>query len=211
MTANTPNTVKPLTIGQVTAQIKDLIEKHFPSLCIVGEISSTSVAASGHVYFTLKDKYAILPAVMWKTTAQRHRYAMKDGVEVIVRGKLGVYAPHGRYQFTVDQMQLKGEGAQELALRKLKEKLLRLGYFAPERKKPLPLFPRRIVLVASPTGAAIRDMIEIIGRRWPCAEIVVCGVRVQGPGAVQEIVSTGTVMLWVRSLVPTVIESLTTL
>jgi exodeoxyribonuclease VII large subunit len=182
------NDVKPLSIGQVTAQIKELIEGHFPPLWIVGEVSSMSIPGSGHVYFTLKDKYAILPAVMWKTTAQRYRYAMKDGQEVVVRGKLGVYAPQGRYQFTVDEMHLKGEGAQELALRRLKEKLQRLGYFAPERKKPLPAFPRRIVLVASPTGAAIRDMIEIIGRRWPCAEVCVCGVRVQGPGAAQEIV-----------------------
>jgi exodeoxyribonuclease VII large subunit len=124
---------------------------------------------------------------MWRTTALRHRYALKDGQEVILRGKLTVYAPHGKYQFTVDELYQKGEGAQDLALRKLKEKLLKLGYFAPERKRPLPAFPRRIAVVASPTGAAIRDMLEIIGRRWPCAEIWVVGVRVQGPGSAQEI------------------------
>jgi exodeoxyribonuclease VII large subunit len=182
-----PAAVKPQSVGRVTAQIKDLLEGHFTSLWVVGEISTLSIPSSGHVYFNLKDKHAVLPAVMWRTTALRHRYALKDGQEVIVRGKLTVYAPQGRYQLTVDELYQKGEGAQDLALRKLKEKLLKLGYFAPERKKPLPAFPRRIVLVASPSGAAIRDMLEIIGRRWPCAEIWVVGVRTQGPGAAQEI------------------------
>ena len=104
---------------------------------------------------------------MWRTTALRHRYAIKDGMEVIVRGKITMYPPHGRISAHRGGALQKGVGAQDLALRKLKEKLHKLGYFAPERKRPLPAFPRRIVLVASPTGAAIRDMLEIIGRRWP--------------------------------------------
>ncbi len=182
-----PATVKPLSIGELTAQIKSQLEFGFASVWAVGEITSVSVPGSGHVYFTLKDKTAVLPAVMWKSTAQRHRYAIKDGMEVVVRGKITVYPPHGKYQLTVDELYQAGEGAQDLALRKLKEKLDKLGYFARERKKPLPAMPRRIALVTSPTGAAIRDILTIITRRWPCAEIWVVGVRVQGVGAAQEI------------------------
>ena len=184
-----PTNVKPQTISAFTADIKALLESNFASVWVAGEISSLSMPGSGHVYFTLKDKNACLPSVMWRTTAQRHRYAMKDGLEVVVRGKLTVYAPQGRYQLTVDELYQTGVGDQDLALRKLKEKLHKLGYFAPARKKPLPLWPRRIALVTSPTGAAIRDMLEIISRRWPCAELWVCGVRVQGAGAPQEIAS----------------------
>ncbi|MBI2806497.1 MAG: exodeoxyribonuclease VII large subunit [Planctomycetes bacterium] len=187
MLPSAPTNVKPQTISAVTAQIKTVLETTFNSVWALGEISSLSVAGSGHVYFTLKDKAAQLPSVMWRTTAQRHRYAMKDGIEVVVRGKLTVYPPHGKYQLTVDELYQSGVGAQDLALQKLKEKLQKLGYFAPERKRPLPAFPRRIALVTSPTGAAIRDMLEIITRRWPCAEIWICGVRVQGVGAREDI------------------------
>jgi exodeoxyribonuclease VII large subunit len=182
-----PTNVTPLTISGLTAQIKALLEANFLSVWAVGEIGSLSVAGSGHAYFTLKDKGAQLPSVMWRTTAQRHRYALKDGLEVIVRGKITVYPPHGKYQLSVEELYQKGAGEQDLLLRKLKEKLLKAGYFAQERKKPLPAFPRRIALVTSPTGAAIRDMLEIIGRRWPAAEVWVAGVRVQGDGAAQEI------------------------
>ena len=182
-----PTNLKPLSIGDLTAQIRDVLESTFTSVCVTGEVSSLSVPGSGHVYFTLKDKTAQLPSVMWKGTALRHRYAMKDGMEVVVRGKITVYAPHGKYQLTVDQLYQTGVGAQDLALQKLKEKLKQLGYFAAERKRSLPRFPRRIALVTSATGAAIRDMLEILGRRWPCAEIWVCGVRVQGAGAREEI------------------------
>jgi exodeoxyribonuclease VII large subunit len=185
-----PANVKPLSVAQVTTRIKALLEEQFPALWIVGEIGSLTVAGSGHIYFSLKGKNALLPAVMWKSTALRHRYSLKDGMEVVVRGGVTYYPPQGRIQLTVDKLFDKGVGAQDLALRRLKEKLLKLGYFAPERKRPLPVFPRRIVLVASPTGAAIRDMLEIIGRRWPCAEIWICGVRVQGPGAAQDIAWT---------------------
>ncbi|MBI3824352.1 MAG: exodeoxyribonuclease VII large subunit [Planctomycetes bacterium] len=179
--------VTPLSISALTAQIKSLLEASFPCVWVAGEIGSLSIAGSGHAYFNLKDTTAILPSVMWRTTAQRHRYAIKDGLHVIVRGKITVYPPHGKYQLTVEEMHQAGDGAQDLALRKLKEKLQKLGYFAPERKKPLPTMPRRIALVTSPTGAAIRDMLEIITRRWPSAELWVCGVRVQGAGAAAEI------------------------
>lgn len=187
MLPSLPSNLKPLSIGALTAQIKSVLESTFASVCVVGEIGSLSVAASGHAYFNLKDKDAQLPSVMWKSTAQRHRYGMKDGMEVVVCGRLTVYPPHGKYQLTADALFQTGVGAQDLALQKLKEKLQKAGYFAPQRKRTLPSFPRRIALVTSPTGAAIRDMLEIISRRWPCAELWVCGVRVQGIGAPQEI------------------------
>lgn len=182
-----PSNLKPQTISDLTAQIKVVLEETFASVCVVGEITSLSVPSSGHVYFTLKDKNAVIPAVMWRSTALRHRYGMKDGMEVVVRGKITVYPPHGKYQLTVDALYQTGVGQQDLALQKLKEKLKQLGYFAPERKKPLPRFPARIAIVTSSTGAAVRDMLEIIGRRWPSAELWVYGVRVQGAGAREEI------------------------
>ena len=182
-----PKNVTPLSIGAITAQIKSVLETQFTSVWVGGEVSSLSFPPSGHVYLTLKDKFAILPAVMWRTTAQRYRYGLKDGIEVIVRGRINVYGPQGKYQLSVDELYQKGVGAQDLALRQLKEKLHGLGYFAPERKRPLPLFPRRLALVASATGAAIRDMLEIIARRWPSAEIWVVNVLVQGPGSPQAI------------------------
>jgi hypothetical protein len=182
-----PANVKPDTISALTAQIKLVLEETFVSVCVVGEISSLSIAGSGHVYFTLKDKSAILPSVMWKSTALRHRYQMKDGMEVVVRGKISVYPPHGKYQLTADALYQTGVGQQDLALQKLKEKLKKLGYFALDRKRALPQFPRRIALVTSPTGAAVRDMLEIISRRWPSVEVWIIGVRVQGVGAAEEI------------------------
>src|SRR5262249_2183801 len=110
-----------------------------------------------------------------------------DGLEVIARGRLSVYQPRGEYQLLIEELHPKGMGALELALRQLREKLFRLGYFDPARKKPLPVLPRRLALVTSPTGAAIRDMLEILMRRWPAVEVWVCPVRVQGDGAAQEV------------------------
>jgi exodeoxyribonuclease VII large subunit len=182
-----PTDVKPLSVGALTAQIKGILEEAFAFVCVRGEVGSLSVASSGHVYFTLKDQYATVPSVLWKSTALRHRFQIKDGMEIIVRGRLTVYPPQGKYQLTVDALYQTGVGRQDLALQKLKEKLKQLGYFAAERKRPLPLFPRRIALVTSPGGAAVRDMLEIIRRRWPSAEVWIHGVRVQGFGAKEDI------------------------
>jgi exodeoxyribonuclease VII large subunit len=182
-----PKNVTPQTISVLTAQIKTAVETQFASVWAVGEVGSLACPSSGHLYFNLKDKTAVLRAAMWRTVALRHRYAVKDGQEVIVRGKLTVYAQRGDYQLIVEELYQKGIGAQDMALRKLKEKLQKLGYFASSRKKPLPEFPRRIALIASSTGDAIRDLLEIISRRWPCTEIWVCGVRVQGDIAPQQI------------------------
>lgn len=176
-----------LSVSEVTSQIKEVLEKGFSQIWVVGEISSLRRAGSGHIYLNLKDAAAVLPAVAWKSTVARLPFQLTEGLEVVIRGKLSVYLPHGEYRLIIDEVQPKGMGAQDLALKQLKEKLAGLGYFHPARKRPLPLFPRRLVLVTSPTGAAVRDMLEILGRRWPLAEVWVRPVRVQGAGAVEDI------------------------
>jgi exodeoxyribonuclease VII large subunit len=175
------------TVSQLTTQIKSLVENYFASVWVVGEISSLTRAGSGHIYLSLKDPQALIRCVLWRTTALRTRLQLDEGMQVLVRGRLSVYPPRGDYQLMIDEIQPRGAGAQDVALKKLREKLAKLGYFAPERKRPIPSFPRRLALVTSPTGAAIRDMLEILGRRWPAAEVLVCPVRVQGEGAAEQI------------------------
>jgi exodeoxyribonuclease VII large subunit len=178
---------KVATVSELTRQVKALLEQGFASVWVSGEVSNLTRPSSGHLYWTLKDAHAQLRAVMWRSTVRRLRFDVREGLQVIVRGSLNVYPPRGEYQLLVDELHPKGIGAQDLALRQLKEKLLKLGYFAVERKRPVPAFPGHIALVTSPSGAAIRDMLEILGRRWPAAQVWVCPVRVQGPGASEEI------------------------
>jgi exodeoxyribonuclease VII large subunit len=178
-----------LTVSQLTSQIKDAIESGFPSVWVTGEISNFSRPQSGHSYFTLKDDQAQIRAVMWRGTASRAKFDVADGMEVICHGHLDVYAPRGSYQLVVDQLQPKGVGALELALRKLREKLAAEGLFDPARKRPLPAFPRRLAFVTSPTGAAVRDFLEVLRRRWRGVDVLVIPARVQGEGAAQEIVA----------------------
>jgi exodeoxyribonuclease VII large subunit len=182
-----PEGVKILSIGELTRAVKGLVEEGFSAVWVEGEISNLSRPSSGHIYLTLKDAEAQLRTVIWRGVALRLRFDPREGMEVIVRGRLSVYVPRGEYQFLVEELHPKGIGALELALRQLKEKLFRLGYFDPKRKKPLPPIPRRVALVTSPTGAAVRDMLEILGRRWPAAEVWVYPVRVQGDEAPEEI------------------------
>jgi exodeoxyribonuclease VII large subunit len=182
-----PDDVKILSIGELTRTIKGVLEEGFASVWVSGEVSNLARPQSGHLYLTLKDREAQLRAVIWRGIALRLRYDPQDGMEVIARGRLTVYPPRGEYQLVIEELQPKGIGAAELALRQLREKLFRLGYFDPLRKKRLPAFPRRVALVTSPTGAAVRDLVEILGRRWPALEVWVCPVRVQGDGAAEEI------------------------
>jgi exodeoxyribonuclease VII large subunit len=182
-----PPGVKVLSVSELTQAVKGLVEDAFPLVWVGGEVSNLATPSSGHLYLTLKDSGAQMRAVMWRSAATRLRFALQDGLQVIARGRISVYAPRGDYQLVIEELQPKGLGALELALRQLREKLQRLGYFAAERKKLLPRFPGRVALVTSPSGAAVRDMLEILGRRWPAAEVWVCPVRVQGDGAAEEI------------------------
>src|SRR5690606_7503 len=152
-----------------TAEIKQQLEGSFPRVWVAGEVSNLSRPHSGHVYLTLKDDRAQLRAVLWRGTAAQVRFDLHDGLGVGCPGYIDVYAQRGSYQLVVEQVEPRGVGALELALRQLKAKLAAEGLFDPVRKRPLPRFPRRIAVVTSPTGAAIRDFLEVLRRRW-------CGV-----------------------------------
>jgi exodeoxyribonuclease VII large subunit len=177
------------TVSQLTAQIKLALEGDFPDVWVAGEISNLSRPQSGHSYFTLKDDQAQIRAVMWRSAAARLKFDLADGLDVICHGHIDVYAPRGSYQLVVDQLQPKGVGALELALRKLREKLTAEGLFDPARKRKLPPFPRRLAFVTSPTGAAVRDFLEVLRRRWRGVDVLIIPARVQGDGAAQEIVA----------------------
>jgi exodeoxyribonuclease VII large subunit len=184
-----PAGVVVFTVGELTRAIKGLLEEAHPNVWVEGEVSNLARPSSGHVYLTLKDEESPLKSVLYRGVAMRMKFDLRDGMRVIVRGRLTVYAPRGEYQLIVEEIQPKGIGPLELAFRQLKEKLSLKGYFEPQRKKPLLPFPRRVVLVTSPTGSAVRDMLEILARRWPAVEVWVCPVRVQGDGAALEIAS----------------------
>jgi exodeoxyribonuclease VII large subunit len=176
-----------LTVSEITVLVRDRLEQGFPDVWIEGEVSNLRVPSSGHLYFTLKDQQAQLRAVLFRTSAQRLRFALREGLLVIVRGRLTVYEPRGEYQAVLDYLEPKGAGALQLAFEQLKEKLAREGLFDESRKRPLPFLPRRVGLVTSLSGAAVRDMLVVIGRRFPSLDVVICPVPVQGEGAAQQI------------------------
>ena len=182
-----PAGIKICSVSDLTRQVNILLGEAFPFIWVAGEIVNLKRATSGHIYLSLKDAHAQVRAVLWRSTANRLRFQVRDGLEIIARGNLSVYAPRGDYQFVIEEVHPKGMGAQDLALKQLMEKLAQLGYFAQERKRPLPRFPRHIALVTSASGAAIRDILEILGRRWPAAQVWACPVRVQGLGAAEDI------------------------
>jgi exodeoxyribonuclease VII large subunit len=176
-----------LSVSQLTGQIKGTLEGRFGAVWVSGEISNFSRPQSGHCYLTLKDDAAQIRAVIWRNTARAARFEMHDGLEVICQGYLDVYAPRGSYQLVIQKIEPKGLGALERALRLLREKLAAEGLFEQARKRPLPRFPRRIAFVTSPTGAAVRDFLEVLRRRWRDVHVLIVPVRVQGDGSAAEI------------------------
>ena len=176
------------TVSELTARIKGRLEDAFPAVWVEGEISNLRVPTSGHAYFTLKDDLAQLRCVLFRSRGRRVRFMPEDGLQVLVFGGLDVYAARGEYQLVVQLMEPKGLGALQLAFEQLKKKLEAEGLFDHGRKRPLPSFPRTIGIVTSPSGAALRDILHIIGRRFGDVRIVVAPVRVQGDGAALEIV-----------------------
>ncbi len=176
-----------LSVSALTLLIKEVVEGTFPQVWVSGEISNFSRPQSGHCYLTLKDDEAQLRAVIWRTTAQKTRCDLHDGLEVICRGHLDLYAARGSYQLVIEEIQPKGLGTLEQALRRLREKLAAEGLFRAERKRPLPAFPRRIAFVTSPTGAAVRDFLQVLARRWRGADVLIVPARVQGVGSAEEI------------------------
>ncbi|MCJ7610742.1 MAG: exodeoxyribonuclease VII large subunit [Candidatus Aminicenantes bacterium] len=179
---------KVFTVSQVTHLVKETLETAFPQLWVEGEVSNFSRAQSGHLYFNLKDERSILGAVMFRSNSRGLRFELKDGLQVLCKGRLNVYEPQGKYQLIVELAEPKGKGALQLAFEQLKEKLRAEGLFDPGRKKKLPLLPKTIGLVTSPRGAAIADIIRTLKRRFAALHILLYPVKVQGQGAAEEIV-----------------------
>lgn len=175
------------TVSQLTERIKQTLESDFDEVAIRAEISNLARPRSGHIYFTLKDDRASIRAVLWKTDARRLAFDLTDGLSVRCAGRLSVYPPRGEYQIVVRQIEPEGIGALELAFRQRYARLALEGLFDQDRKRPLPRYPRRIVIVTSPTGAAVRDILQVTGRRWRQAEILIAPTRVQGAGSDLEV------------------------
>jgi exodeoxyribonuclease VII large subunit len=182
-----PQTSKVFTVGELTRQIRGTLETKFSAVWVQGEISNYKLHPSGHQYFTLKDQRAQIACVIWRDTIAPPREPLVDGTQAQVYGTVTVFEARGQYQLNVRILQPRGVGLLQAKFEALKRKLEAEGLFAPERKRPLPKFPRRIGIVTSPSGAAIRDMLNVLRRRAPWLQILINPVRVQGSGAAQEI------------------------
>lgn len=179
-----------LTVTQINTYIKSLLQndEHMVHCFAVGEISNlTDHYRSGHIYLSLKDEQCVIRAVMFASAARRLKFRPCDGMRVLVRGRVAVYEPQGQYQFYIEDMQPDGVGARALAFEQLKAKLQKEGLFDTARKRVLPVYPERIAVITSPTGAAVRDILQITARRWPLAQIDLYGVLVQGEQAPAQI------------------------
>ena len=182
-----PQTSKVFTVSELTRSIRGTLETRFAAVWVQGEISNYKLHPSGHQYFTLKDQRAQISCVIWRDTMAPLRKGLTDGAQVQVCGTVTVFEAQGKYQLRVEILQPRGVGLLQAKFEALKRKLQAEGLFAPERKRPLPKFPRRIGIVTSPSGAAIRDMLNVLRRRAPWLQILINPVRVQGTGAAQEI------------------------
>jgi exodeoxyribonuclease VII large subunit len=177
------------TVSEITQDIKLILENTFGEIWVEGEISNFRLATSGHFYFSLKDKSAVLAAAMFSRANKGIKFKLEDGLKVICFGKIDVYQPRGQYQLIVERIEPKGIGAQQLAFEQLKNRLLKEGLFDPAHKKPLPLMPFCVGIVTSTAGAAIRDILQILKKGAPFVDVVIRSVRVQGELAAGEIVS----------------------
>ncbi len=178
---------KLFTVSEITRKIRTSLEHDFSNISILGEISNVRKPRSGHVYLTLKDKNAQIQAVVFRNVASKIKFELKDGMEAISFGSITVYEPRGQYQLIIDEIEPKGIGALQLAFQQLKEKLEKEGLFDHSLKKPIPFIPQKIGIVTSPTGAAIKDILNIIDRRFTNVETILYPVKVQGEGAAEEI------------------------
>ncbi len=179
---------KIYTVSTLSEEIKNLLEAHFDFVWVEGEISNFRSPLSGHFYMVLKDEKAQIRAVMFRPQTRYLKFMPQDGMKVIVRGRVAIYEPRGEYQVILDYMEPLGVGALALAFEQLKKKLAAQGIFDESIKKPLPFLPQRVAVITSPTGAAIRDFLKIIRRRFANLEITVVPVKVQGEGAAGEMV-----------------------
>jgi exodeoxyribonuclease VII large subunit len=188
LTFNLQPSRRALTVSELTARIRDLLAKNFTELSVEGEISNCREAQSGHLYFTLKDEKAQIRCVWFKQDRRGVKFRVEDGLKVTLRGGISVYEQRGEYQIYVESMEPLGVGALQLAFDQLKKRLEAEGLFDAKHKKTLPLLPRRIGLITSPKGAAVRDVVRILRRRFHNVHLTVFPVRVQGEGSAEEIV-----------------------
>jgi len=183
----TPQIIK---VSQLNYYLKSLVDndQRLQMLLLEGEISNlTDHYSSGHIYFSLKDEKSVVKAVMFSYAAKNLRFRPQNGMKVLVRGRVSVYEPSGQYQVYVEDMQPDGIGALSMQFEQLKEKLSKEGLFSNEHKKPIPVYPQTIGVITSPTGAAVRDIFNILGRRYACADIVMAPVLVQGENAAHQL------------------------
>jgi exodeoxyribonuclease VII large subunit len=175
------------TVSEITDAVAAMLSDAFPRVAVRGQISNLRRQSSGHLYFSLKDEGAQLGCAMWRSSADKLKFRPEDGQDVVASGRIEVYPPHGKYQLIVGSLATMGLGDLHLKFEEMKKKLAAEGLFAPDRKRPLPLWPRRVAVVTSPTSAAVRDFLRIAFRRMPGAWITVFPVRVQGEGAWKEV------------------------
>lgn len=171
----------------MTGSLRASIEGQFSDVWLEGELSNLRAPGSGHVYCTLKDKTSQIRAVLFRSSVGRLRFALQEGMQVIVWGRLTVYEPRGEYQIVVDTVEPKGIGALQLAFEQLKERLAAEGLFDQDRKRPIPTFPKSVGVVTSLTGAALRDILAVLRRRWPTIHVLIAPVQVQGENAGRQI------------------------
>ena len=183
-----PGRRRALTVSELTDRVQGVVETEFFDVWVEGEISNLKRATSGHIYFSLKDEDAQIAATVWKSDARRLRFRPEDGMQVLARGSIRVYPPRGSYQISVQVLEPLGKGSLAQAFEELKKRLDEEGLFAAERKRALPVLPRRIGVVTSPTGAVIRDILRVLSRRYANLDVLLYPARVQGEGSAAEIV-----------------------
>ena len=186
MTAHPGGARRIWTVTELNRAAGELLEEAFPRVWVEGEISNWKVYASGHAYFSLKDDGGQISAVMFRAAAKGFRFEPRDGLAVLAAGRVGLYAQRGQFQLIVDELEPRGKGALQLAFEQLKVKLQQEGLFDEARKRPLPALPRTVGVVTSPTGAVIRDILTVLGRRFAGVHVLLNPVRVQGEGAAAE-------------------------
>ncbi|WP_164103756.1 exodeoxyribonuclease VII large subunit [Candidatus Laterigemmans baculatus] len=182
-----PDPAQAISVSELTAMIKGTLEMNFSSVWVSGEVTDIARPRSGHIYLTLKDGQSQIRGIIWRSVAERLPFDLDDGQAVICFGSIDVYAARGSYQLVIRKAEPQGIGALQLAFRQMQQRLADEGLFAPERKRPLPNFPKRVGFVTSPTGAAVRDFLEVALRRWPGIEVIVIPAKVQGAGAARSI------------------------
>jgi exodeoxyribonuclease VII large subunit len=189
-TGREPEKRRALTVSELTDRIQGVLETEFLDVWVEGEISNVRfMPSSGHFYFSLKDDQSQVKAVVWRSDARYLKFKPKDGMKVVARGQLRVYVPRGEYQLSVQLLEPLGKGSLQQAFEELKERLAKEGLFSPERKRPLPVLPRRIGLVTSPTGAVVRDILRVLRSRYANLAVLIYPCRVQGPEAAGEIMA----------------------